>query len=75
MDGLVDVCFDGTFSSVCITGWSVEEASVVCRQLGFSTGWATGNVYKDRETIHLYCHINADLKRFHFYFVVLFSGH
>ena len=39
MDGQVDVCFEGTYSPVCNSGdWSVLEASVVCRQLGFSTG-------------------------------------
>ena len=39
MDGQVDVCFEGTYSPVCNNGqWSVSEASVVCRQLGFSAG-------------------------------------
>ena len=39
MDGQVDVCFEGTYSPVCNNGeWSVLEASVVCRQLGFSAG-------------------------------------
>ena len=46
MDGLVDVCVDGIYSSVSDNGtsrWSVAEASVVCRQLGFPAGNSNNN--------------------------------
>ena len=46
MDGLVDVCVDGIYSSVSDSGtsrWSVAEASVVCRQLGFPAGNTNNN--------------------------------
>ena len=34
--GIVELCSAGTFGSICDDGWSDMDASVVCRQLGFS---------------------------------------
>ncbi len=37
--GRVEMCYDGVWGTMCSIGWDVQEATVVCRQLGFS---ATG---------------------------------
>ena len=34
--GRVDICYNGSYESVCSDTWKEEEASVVCQQLGFS---------------------------------------
>ena len=34
--GRVEVCINRTWWSICPNSWSYSEASVVCRQLGFS---------------------------------------
>ena len=36
VSGEVQVCLSGVFSSVCDVSWGNQDASVVCRQLGFS---------------------------------------
>ena len=39
--GLVEVRVDGTWSSICADGWDNKDATVVCGQLGYSSGKAT----------------------------------
>ena len=34
-EGTVELCFSGSWVSVCDIGWSTEEARVVCRSLGY----------------------------------------
>ncbi len=37
-EGRIELCSDDYWRSICSEGWDVEDASVVCQQLGLSTG-------------------------------------
>ncbi len=34
-DGMVQVCYSGTWQSVCNSGWDCSEANAACKQLGY----------------------------------------
>ena len=42
--GRVEVCLEGSYGTVCDDNFSNTEASVVCRQLGFSENGAVSHV-------------------------------
>jgi deleted-in-malignant-brain-tumors protein 1 len=58
MEGRVEICFNNTWGTVCDDFWGGNDATVVCRQLGFSPfnaiatvrasyGMGTGPIYLD----------------------------
>ena len=36
-EGVVEVCLQQRWGSVCSDGWSVADANVTCQQLGYSS--------------------------------------
>ena len=45
-EGRVQVCYNGTWHSVCADRWSDKEASVVCSTLGYPSSAGLGKLLK-----------------------------
>ena len=48
-EGLVEICFNGRWGAICHDDWDVEDATVLCNQLGY---------HGDSESLYL-CYIHA----------------
>ena len=58
-EGRVEICFNGTWGTICDDSWNNRDAEIVCRQLGYNTngaqalirasrfGQGTGPIYLD----------------------------
>lgn len=46
--GRVEVCLDQQWTSVCDTSWTEQDATVVCKQLGYAqaTNLGKNNIYQ-----------------------------
>lgn len=62
--GVLEVCFDGTWGSVCDNYWTTPDAEIACKQLGFASAGI--------ESVKIHCTLKQHLHLWQRHFFTLY---